>query len=101
MKKLIYLFVAALVALAVYFFFFTKQERKASVVRENLAKMHIGMSVTEVKKLLAEPDTTYYTVDAKDGSGMQVFQYYQGFGAPDVLRVLIKKDTVVDVNTNN
>jgi hypothetical protein len=101
MRKLVYFFAVALIAFGVYFLFFTKRERKASVVRKNLSKVHKGMSVIDVKKLLTEPDTVYYTVDVQYGSGIQVFQYYQGFGAPDVVRVFVRKDTVVDVIANN
>ena len=102
-KKYIFFGVLSLALFIVIFIVvFTEDAQKAKAVRTNLPKVKIGMMASEVKQLLSAPDTTYaLDSTSKYGGGVTVLHFYQGLAAPDVVRVLIKNDTVVDILTHN
>lgn len=90
------------VFIVIFIALFAKDEEKAETVKANLPKIKVGMMANEVKQLLSAPDTTYALDSAsKYGAGVTVLHYYQGLAATDVVRVLIRKDTVVEVVTQN
>jgi hypothetical protein len=75
-----------------------KDEQKDNIVKQNLFKVKKGMSVKDVEKLLNTPDTTYrYDSIGKYGSGVVAFQYYLGLGESDIVKILARRDTVIDI----
>jgi hypothetical protein len=87
------------VAAVFYIIFLTPAERRARHVRNNEDKIVNGMTVSMVKSILDEPDTTCmsFTWSPRKAEPVMVLEYYHGFASADNLRVLIENDTVIGV----
>lgn len=98
MMRFTLLALLAFLGIGVYLLFFSPSQRKADYVYNHKPFVKAGMSENEVKALLTEPDTTYYWIEGQDSA--LVLNYNMGFGAPDGLRILLHRDSVIDVQYN-
>ncbi len=101
-KYVIFGLISVTLFLIIFILIFAKDKKNAATVKENITQIKSGMSILEVRKLLNNPDTVYnYDSTARYGSGVTVMKYFKGLGTSDVVHVLIRKDTVVEVIQND
>ncbi|RTQ50225.1 hypothetical protein EJV47_11380 [Hymenobacter gummosus] len=71
---------------------------RSSRVYGRMKQVEIGMTRQQATQLLSPPDTAYWWVEEADS--VLVLHYDMGFGAPDALCVLVRRDTVTAVVYN-